>query len=823
MLTNIDDTMNPRIWSETLAWWQSGCSVIPLDGFRANASHSHAKKAAVPWKDYITRKATLAEIEKWFGGNNPKNYGLAIITGQVSGNLVVLDVDDRSLIFKLTHRFPFLLQTFTVMSALRQAPHYYLRVEREKKINSRKFKGIDVKAEGGYVVTAPTMIGDKQYTVANSAPILTISEKQWQEIIAYLEKHHYPPKKIGNKKQSKNNQQGRAKSLDEDSNHTLSKQFIIFEYAQRMVITGSRNEALFQVACMLRDRGYSQQFAIDTLAGYHADQLPNDWHPEETYAQRYKEALRTIASVYSRSPRSPEIIAYEAGEVNLSFLDNRAREKLLQNNIHLGAAILRVYEGLCILGMLPGTFFDINYAYTLLKPLGIGKRAIFQALGPSDKNKWQLFCMMPSPSLQTPSPGNAESQSIIQTIKSNDLTVCQSEIKYKRAGKKSRYYRFPFQEEVYKLLEIDDPVCGDPIAAKDLETPKIYRQALQREYIRRRPGVYSNGYLGNRLGLSVRTQQRYNIDIPINSLPTFIDYGQIVLENLDLLPEPDESGPYFLQDQYGKRYPARESTAKWLLGQGKQIFLRAQGYNFYWVGELSPAIVERAILPVDKRFLEHWYDEDDFVRKRVLQTEAENRRDNLIRDYWRLLYADSSSFCHENDDDESNNESRQKSEKQVEIVPTKAPVEEKSKPETANQRFKRIKKEMRHKEQLRTPKPDARYKRPLSDPSLESLAKKMYEKLNQPFQHGEQEVTNKGMRLVDARRLIDTFGLKSVYSSYKQTLWAQDRGKLYNPVGFLIMQARAEWRKRHPDVRSDFVPVWMLPERRKSRAARQGK
>jgi hypothetical protein len=808
MLTNIDDNMNPRIWSKALSWWQSGCSVIPLDDF-------HAKKAAVPWKTYITRKVTLAEIEKWFGDNNPTNYGLAIVTGQVSGNLVVLDVDDRSLIFKLIHRFPFLLKTFTVMSALRQAPHYYLRVAKEKKINSRKFKGIDVKAEGGYVVTAPTMIGDKQYAVANDAPILTISEKQWQEIIAYLEKHHLPPKKIGNKKQPKNNQQGRGT----EKKHKLSEQFIISEYVHRMMITGSRNEALFQVACILRNRNYPQQFAVDTLAEHHAEQLPGEWHPEETYAQRYKEALRTIGSVYSRSPRSPNVIAYEAGEVNLSFLDNRAREKLLQDNLHLGTAILRVYEGLCVLGMLPGTLFDFRDAYELLQPLGIGKRAIFQALGQFDRAKGRIFARIPSPPLQTPSPGDAESHNIALHAIPNALLLRQSETNYKKTGKRAQYYRFPSPDEVCKWLKVENPVCGDPIAAKDLKTPKIYRQALQRELIRRSPGVYANDFLGHRLGLSARTLQRYNLDIPINALPTFVDYGQIVYENLDLLPEPDKSGPYFLQDQYKKRYPARESTARWLLGQGKKIFLRSQSYNFYWYGELDPAIIEQVKLRADGHFMEFWqHEDDDNVRKRILQSELENRRNNLIRDYWDRLYADTSSFCHKNGDD--NGESYQENEKQVEITPKNAPVEEKSKSETANQRFKRIKQEMRRKEQLRTPKSDTHYKRPLSDPSLESLAKKMHEKLNQPYQHGEQEITNKGMRLVDARRLIDTFGLKSVYSAYKQTLWSRDKGKLYNPVGFMIMQARAEWRKRHPDVRSDFVPVWMLPERRKSRAER---
>ena len=813
MLPDIDDNMNPRIWSKALAWSQSGCSVIPLDDL-------HSKKAAIPWKAYTRRKATSVEVEEWFGDNNPKNHGLAIVTGQVSGNLVVLDIDDRSLIFPLIQRFPLLLKTFTVMSAQRQAPHYYLRVAQEKNINSRKFKGIDVKAEGGYVVTAPTTISDKQYTVVNDAPILTISKEQWQEITAYLEKHHAPPKKINSKKQTKNNEQGRAVA----KKHTLSEQFIISEYVHKIVTTGSRNEALFQVACLLRDRNYPQQFVIDMLAHCHAEPRPNDWYPGETHEQRYKEALRTIASVYSRPPRSPEIEAYEAGETNLSFLDNRVREKLLQDNIHLGAAILRVYEGLIILDMSSGDRFTFNEAYCLLQPLGIGKRAIFQALDQSEANKWQLFKPIPSPSLETPSPGEAESHNIALHAKQNALLERQSETNYKETGIKAQYYRFPSQKELYKWLNIEHPVCGDPIAAKDLQSPRIYRQALQREFIRRRPGVHANGYLGYRLGISVRTLQRYNTDIPINSLPTFVDYGQIVYETLDLLPESGESGGFFLQNQYKNRYPARESTARWLLGQGKKIFLRAQGYNFYWYGELDPAIIEQARMPIDKRFIEHWQYEDGDIRKRVLHNELESRRNNLIRHYWEHIYADSSSFCHEkNGDDDESGESHQESKKDVEIAPAKAPNEEKSKQETANQRFKRVKKEMRRKEQLRTPKSDTHYKRPLSDPSLESLAKKMYDKLNQPFQHREQEIINKKMRLIDARRLIDTFGLKSVYSAYKQTLWARDRGKLHNPVGFLIMQARAEWRKRHPDVRSDFVPVWVLPKRRKSRAARQGK
>jgi hypothetical protein len=62
-----------------------GClSVIPIcaDG---------SKKAAVPWAEYQKRRATEQELQKWFGGDH--EIGLAIICGDVSDNLEVLDFD----------------------------------------------------------------------------------------------------------------------------------------------------------------------------------------------------------------------------------------------------------------------------------------------------------------------------------------------------------------------------------------------------------------------------------------------------------------------------------------------------------------------------------------------------------------------------------------------------------------------------------------------------------------------------------------------------------------------------------------------------------
>ncbi len=64
----------------------TGLSPIPI---RCDGS----KVAAVAWKEYQERIATPDELGVWF----QKEWGLAIVTGEVSGHLEVIDFDDGSL------------------------------------------------------------------------------------------------------------------------------------------------------------------------------------------------------------------------------------------------------------------------------------------------------------------------------------------------------------------------------------------------------------------------------------------------------------------------------------------------------------------------------------------------------------------------------------------------------------------------------------------------------------------------------------------------------------------------------------------------------
>lgn len=70
-----------------LEWAHAGCSVIPVntDG---------TKTPAVAWKRHQTEPATDEQIRTWWNQN--PNYGIGVITGTVSGNLELLEIEGRA-------------------------------------------------------------------------------------------------------------------------------------------------------------------------------------------------------------------------------------------------------------------------------------------------------------------------------------------------------------------------------------------------------------------------------------------------------------------------------------------------------------------------------------------------------------------------------------------------------------------------------------------------------------------------------------------------------------------------------------------------------
>jgi len=69
-------------------WLRSGVSVLPI---RADGT----KRPPVQWAQYIKEQPSTGEVQRWFGNGN--GYGLALICGEVSCNLEMLELEGRAM------------------------------------------------------------------------------------------------------------------------------------------------------------------------------------------------------------------------------------------------------------------------------------------------------------------------------------------------------------------------------------------------------------------------------------------------------------------------------------------------------------------------------------------------------------------------------------------------------------------------------------------------------------------------------------------------------------------------------------------------------
>lgn len=153
-------------------YYQKGYSLIPL-------KHNE-KIPAIRWKQYQYRQANKEEIFTW--SMNFKEPNIAIITGF---KLVVIDVDKTSKLPKLFKLLPEAEKTTKVKT--KRCFHFYFSNNGKQRIRSTKNLlglGIELKANGNYVVAPPSKIDNFTYRfIIPLSKILPLPEK----IIKYLE------------------------------------------------------------------------------------------------------------------------------------------------------------------------------------------------------------------------------------------------------------------------------------------------------------------------------------------------------------------------------------------------------------------------------------------------------------------------------------------------------------------------------------------------------------------------------------------------------------------------------------------------------------
>lgn len=128
---------------------KNGFSIIPIP-FRE-------KGATIKWEQYQKKRATEGQIKSWFSQDKSN---IAIICGEVSGNLLVVDCDskDKWLEFKpLAEKKLGLDDLVNHTPVVKTGKGYHIYFRTPTPIKSVKFPRLDLKAEGGYVIAPPSV------------------------------------------------------------------------------------------------------------------------------------------------------------------------------------------------------------------------------------------------------------------------------------------------------------------------------------------------------------------------------------------------------------------------------------------------------------------------------------------------------------------------------------------------------------------------------------------------------------------------------------------------------------------------------------------
>ena len=134
-------------------------------------------------------------IEQWSLPNNryssidTSKFNTGILTGRVN-NIIVLDIDYKDNGIDEFNKYISIYgkpNTFT-QKTTNNGFHYYFSFEHSKidieyiiqncLVNKSKYRGvgIDIRSNGGYVVSYPSIINNSQYTILNDIPIIEMPE-----------------------------------------------------------------------------------------------------------------------------------------------------------------------------------------------------------------------------------------------------------------------------------------------------------------------------------------------------------------------------------------------------------------------------------------------------------------------------------------------------------------------------------------------------------------------------------------------------------------------------------------------------------------------
>ena len=210
-------------------YYQKGYSLIPLK--------NNSKIPAIRWKKYQYRRAGLEEILTWFTTFSEPN--IALITGK---ELIVIDSDNAEKLSELLRILPGIDKTTRVQT--KRLFHFYFSNPDKHRIRSTNnlFNlGIELKANGGYVVSPPSKIDGFTYNF--KIPLSKIQPLP-KQIIEYLEGITLPGTGIkeGRQVPGAEYKKGKALSLPR---YNGQDRYCMKQILDRNLPVGERDNSLF--------------------------------------------------------------------------------------------------------------------------------------------------------------------------------------------------------------------------------------------------------------------------------------------------------------------------------------------------------------------------------------------------------------------------------------------------------------------------------------------------------------------------------------------------------------------------------------------------
>jgi len=251
-----------------------GWSVIPLRG---------KKPALASWKEFQERRPTLGEVAVWWGGPRPQFDNMGIVTGQLSG-LIVVDCDDPQDAMWWQQQYPTPLMVRTGSGGT----HYYYRAPQEVVRNRIRLFGrrIDLRGTGGVVVAPPSVHPDTQLSYMwhpeqtdYALDAIPLFEPAWMPEIA-TRPHH------------------------SGGDHSRKRIHDARAYIQRIDAVAGQggHAATFRATCILRDAGLSPEECLAELISW--NQLHA--HPAWSVAELLHKVQSSFAAHTSAAPASPD-------------------------------------------------------------------------------------------------------------------------------------------------------------------------------------------------------------------------------------------------------------------------------------------------------------------------------------------------------------------------------------------------------------------------------------------------------------------------------------------------------------------------------------